>query len=258
MRGYLNTRWGQLHYSRLGSGRRTVALFHETPLNHDAFQRLVPLLVDDVQVVAIDTPGYGESDPPPELTSMEEYAVTVAEGIEQLGLERMLLFGVHTGASLAFALAALVPDRVDGLVVSGLPFYEDEVREARQVPPVPPVDDGGGHLLSVFRWEPDAYDAQMRSRLTSGVYQHPEHAYSAFHAVYRFQPAEHVERVRCPVLALSSELDPVLSGDQRLVREIPRTRQIVVDSDRLPLYWTRPEVVAGHLRDFISQIDQEA
>ncbi len=252
MRGYLPTRWGQLHYNRIGNGPRTLVLFHETPLRHDAFRRLIPLLSDEFQIVAFDTPGYGESDPPPTLTTMEEYAATIAEGIEALDLRHLVLFGVHTGASIAYAMAARMPERVDGLVVSGLPFYEDEVREARQVPPVPALADDGGHLLSVFHWEPDAYDAQMRSRLVAGVYEHPEHAYAAFHAVYLFQPAGLTEAVGCPVLALSNLSDPVIGGDNRLVREIPRTRQIVVDAPGLPLYWTVPDVVAAHLRDFVA------
>lgn len=254
MRGYLPTRWGNLHYQRTGTGPRTLVLFHETPLRHDAFRRLIPLLADEFQVVAFDTPGYGESDPPPELTTMEEYAATIAEGVEALDLEHLVLFGVHTGASIAYALAARMPERVDALVVSGLPFYEDEVREARQVPPVPALADDGGHLLSVFHWEPDVYDAEMRSRLVGGVYEHPEHAYSAFHAVYLFQPAGLTDRIACPVLALSHAQDPVLDGDRRLVREIPRARQIVVDAPRLPLYWSVPEVVAGHLRDLVATL----
>ncbi|MGW4339757.1 alpha/beta fold hydrolase [Rhodococcus koreensis] len=250
MRGYISTRWGQLHYSRRGQGQQTFVLFHETPLRHDAFRRLIPLLEDDFQVVAFDTPGYGQSAPPPTLTTMEEYAATIAEGIDALGLDRMILFGVHTGASIAYAIASQLQERVDGLVVSGLPFYEDDVREARRVPPVPPVDDDGGHLLSVFHWEPDVYDAELRSRLVSGVYEHPDHAYAAFHAVYLFQPTKYLDQLTCPVLALSHAKDPVFSGDGRLVREIPRTRQIVVEADRLPLYWTQPAEIGGYLREF--------
>ena len=257
MRGYLSTRWGQLHYSRTGSGPQTIVLFHETPLRHDAFRRLVPLLRDDFQVVAFDTPGYGESDAPPDLTTMEEYAETIGEGIEALDLTRLILFGVHTGASIAYALANRMPERVDGLVVSGLPFYEDDVREARRVPPVPPVADDGSHLTSVFEWEPASYDAELRSRLVAGVYEHPEQAYSAFHAVYVFQPAKYVEEVTCPVLALSNIHDPVFGGDARLVREIPRSRQVVVESDRLPLYWTQPTVVARELRAFAADAATE-
>lgn len=253
MRGYISTRWGQLHYSLTGSGQQTIVLFHETPLRHDAFRRLVPLLSDEFQILAFDTPGYGQSDPPPGLTTMEDYAATIVEGIEALDAKNLILFGVHTGASIAYSVAAQVPERVDGLAVSGLPFYEDEVRAARQVPPVPSPEDNGDHLLSVFHWEPAAYDAEMRSRLVAGVYERPELAYSAFHAVYLFEPAKYVDEVRCPVLALSNDKDPVFGGDARLVREIPRTRQVLVESDRLPLYWTQSAVVADHLRTFASE-----
>jgi pimeloyl-ACP methyl ester carboxylesterase len=254
MRGYVDTRWGQLHYSRVGSGTRTIVLFHETPLNYSAFQRLVPLLADDFQLIAFDTPGYGESDRPPALTTIEEYAKTFVEGIETLGLDELVLYGVHTGASFAFAITTMIPERVDGLVVSGLPYYEDEVREHKSVPPVPEFTDDGAHLLSVFHWEPDAYEAEMRSRLVSGVTKHPEHAYAAFHAVYSFLPVRHLDKIKCPVLALSNELDPVFPGDGRLLRDFPAAKQIVVPSERLPLYWTEPTTIAQNLRDFIATL----
>ena len=64
MRGYVDTRWGQLHYSSTGSGSPAIVLLHETPLNHTAFERIVPLLDGHFRVVAFDSPGYGESDGP--------------------------------------------------------------------------------------------------------------------------------------------------------------------------------------------------
>ena len=248
MRGYVPARWGQVHYSSVGSGDQTVALFHETPLNMHAFRRLAPLLADRFRVVAFDTPGYGESDGPSEPTTMEEYAETLAEAIEKLGLTRLVPFGLHTGASLALQLAAAtVADRTDALVLSGVPYYDEDVRLARRVPPVPPFTDDGAHLNHVFDWEPDAYDAQMRSRLVSGVCDDPDNAYLAFHAVYGYQPAKVLPSLSCPVTVLSNELDPLFRFDNRLVTDVPGARQVVVEAARLPIYWTNPEAVAAQI-----------
>src|SRR5262245_17016129 len=142
MRGYVQTRWGQLHYSEQGSGDRTIVLLHETPLSHGAFERLAPALAGTFRTIAFDTPGYGESDPPPGITTIEEYSKTFAEALDALGLDTVVLFGVHTGASYAVELAATYPERVEALIVSGVPFYEEEVRLAKRVPVVPEfVDD---------------------------------------------------------------------------------------------------------------------
>jgi pimeloyl-ACP methyl ester carboxylesterase len=251
MRGYLDTRWGQLHYSSEGKGPGTIVLLHETPLDHGAFRRLAPLLTGSFRVIAFDTPGYGQSDPPPQVIDMPEYARTLAQGIDALGLGRMMLYGCHTGASLAFALAVgPLSGRLNGLVMSGFPYYTDEVRARKVVPAVPGLQADGSHLLETFCWEPDAYDPEMRSRLVSGVSVDRIGAYRAFPAVFTYQPARVTHQLSCPVLLLSNPHDPLFSGDRRIREEIPESRQVLVDSDRLPLYWTQPETVAAEIIDF--------
>lgn len=248
MRGYVETRWGQVHYESAGSGPHTFVLFHETPLNHKAYQRLIPLLAEHGRVVAFDTPGYGESDPPPAITTMEEYAATLAEAFDPLGLDGAVLYGYHTGASLAFELAARAArEQVAAVAVSGLPFYAEDVRRARRVREVPAFVADGSHLLDTFCWEPDSYDAELRSRLVTGVSANPEGAYHAFHAVYAYEPGKVAGQVRCPLLAISHPLDPLFENDIRVVDVVPGARQVVLDAERLPLYWTVPELVAGQL-----------
>ncbi|WP_067674454.1 alpha/beta fold hydrolase [Nocardia miyunensis] len=256
MRGYVDTRWGQLHYSSTGSGPRTVVLLHETPLNHAAFQRLIPLLSDTFRVVAFDSPGYGESDGPVAPTSIEEYAETVGAAIETLGLDQIVLYGAHTGGSLALHLGAVtVAERVHGIALSGLPFYTDEVRGAKVVRAVPPVADDGSHLLDTFLWEPDTYDAEMRSRLVAGVARDQQTAYRAFHAVYTYEPAKVIDRIGCPVTLLSHPGDPLFDADNRFSAAVPGARQVVVDTERLPVYWTKPEVVASEIAALAASAD---
>jgi pimeloyl-ACP methyl ester carboxylesterase len=251
VRGYVDTRWGQLQYSSTGSGEPTIVLLHETPLNYDAFRRLVPLLEPNFRVVAFDSPGYGESDGPTQPTTIEEYAKTLAEGIEALGLDRVVLYGVHTGASIAVQRAAVtLLERVAGLVVSGVPFYTDEVRAARVVPTIPTIADDGSHLLATFRWEPGAYDPEMRSRLVAGVTRDPRTAYQAFHAVYAYEPKKVLDRISGPVLLLSNPLDPLYEADTRFAAAVSG-RQVVVHAEKLPVYWTQPEVVAEEITEFV-------
>jgi len=251
MRGYIDTRWGQLHYSSTGAGARAIVLLHETPLSHGAFRRLAPLLAGSFRVAAFDTPGYGQSDPPPAIIDVADYARTLAEGIDALGLERMTLFGCHTGASLAFALAVgPLRERVDALVMSGFPYYSDEVRVAKVVPQAPELKTDGSHLLETFYWEPDDYDPQMRSRLVSGVSTDRTGAYNAFHAVFTYEPAKAIHRLACPVLLLSNRHDPLLAGDNRIPEEVPDSQQVLVESARLPLYWTQPSTVSAEITAF--------
>jgi len=63
--GYVEARWGQVHYRASGSSGPWVALFHESPLSTAAFESVLQLLGTTCRAVAFDTPGYGQSDPPP-------------------------------------------------------------------------------------------------------------------------------------------------------------------------------------------------
>ncbi|HEX4258597.1 MAG TPA: alpha/beta hydrolase [Streptosporangiaceae bacterium] len=248
MRGYADTRWGQLHYSSTGSGDQAFVLLHETPLNHAAFQRLVPLLADGYRVVAFDSPGYGESDGPSGPTSAEDYAKTLTEGIESLSLDRVIVYGVHTGGTFAVQLAATLGDRAEGLALTGVPYYTEEVRKGRRVRAIPPTADDGSHLLNSFDWEPAAYDAEVRSRLVAGIAADPVTGYQAFHAVYGYQPGKYLAQISAPVLLVSHPSDPLYDFDNRFKTDVPQARQVIIDTERLPVYWTAPDQVAAALK----------
>lgn len=253
MRGYVDTRWGQLHYSSVGSGDKTIALFHETPLSHAAFQRLAPALSGSLRVISFDTPGYGESDPSPAgITTIEEYSKTLAEGIHALGIDRLTVLGVHTGADFAVELAAVcLPERIDGVVLIGVPFYDEEVRLARVPANVPAFRDDGEHLLEGFRRPPKEYDAELLSRMVGAVCELPDRAFWAYHSVYKYLPGEALPKISAPVLFLSNELDPLYDGDVMGVKLVPDGRQVMIASERLPLYWTQPERVAEEVLSFV-------
>lgn len=247
MRGYVGTRWGQLHYSSTGSGDQAFVLLHETPLNHAVFQRLVPLLDGQYRVVAFDSPGYGESDGPSGPASAEEYAKILTEGIEALDLDRVILYGVHTGGTFAVQLAATLGDRADGLALTGVPYYTEEIRKARRVRAIPPTAGDGSHLLDSFDWEPAAYDAEVRSRLVAGIAADPHTGYQAFHAVYGYQPGKYLAQISCPVLLVSHPADPLYDFDNRFKDDVAGARQVIIKTDRLPVYWTAPGQVAAAL-----------
>ena len=131
MRGYASCRWGQVHYRAAGTaegGARPAALlFHESPQSSAIFERALPLLGERIAAYALDTPGYGYSDPPPGPRSLPEYAAAMLEAASSLGLDRFAAVGVHTGTGIALQMAVQAPERVSHLVISGTPGAMREV-----------------------------------------------------------------------------------------------------------------------------------
>jgi pimeloyl-ACP methyl ester carboxylesterase len=205
-----------------------------------------------MRVVVFDTPGYGESDPPPGITTIEEYSAAFAEGIDALGLDRFAVLGVHTGADYAVELAAnITPDRVDGVVVIGLPFYEEDVRLARVPAKVPAFREDGQHLVESFMRPPREYDSDLLSRMAAAVVEYPDRAFWAYHSVYKYLPGEAVAKITAPVLFLSNEQDPLYRGDEMALKLVRDGRQVIVPSEKLPLYWTQPDRVAAEVTAFL-------
>jgi pimeloyl-ACP methyl ester carboxylesterase len=97
-----------------------VLLLHGFPDSSFLWRNQVPALVEaGLQVIAPDLRGFGESDRP---EAVQDYAISrsmadVKALLDELGLERAHVVGHDFGAGLAWALAALNPDRVNHLVV---------------------------------------------------------------------------------------------------------------------------------------------
>jgi pimeloyl-ACP methyl ester carboxylesterase len=101
-----------------GSGP-PVLLMHGWPDSHRLWRHQVGALTDaGYRCIAPDMRGFGDSDRPAEVGA---YALPLIAGdvlgvLDQLGIDRAHVVGHDWGAALAWALAALAPDRVDHLV----------------------------------------------------------------------------------------------------------------------------------------------
>src|SRR5665213_2877566 len=104
-RGYVDTALGQLHYQRAGAGA-PIVLLPAASQSHNTLRNLAETLASDMDVVAIDLPGSGYSDPLPEKVDFAEIADAVAEALDALGLASPCLSGIHTGNKIATSLVA--------------------------------------------------------------------------------------------------------------------------------------------------------
>jgi len=157
LRGYAGAPGAQLHYRMLGDGP-PVFLLHASPLS-SAFMmgQLQALAAAGHRAVALDTPGYGQSDPLPATPqSLTDYAHAFLAGIDAMGgidTRRFALYGTATGAQLALALARLAPQRITRLVLDNCALFTDaQVAdwEPRYFPDLTPRADGS-HMAKV--WE---------------------------------------------------------------------------------------------------------
>lgn len=105
----------RLRYVRSGVGR-PVVLIHGFGSSLYTWKELIPGLAGDHDVVALDLPGFGQSDEPPDLT-VDDLPRAVLGLMDRLQLRRAVLVGNSLGGATAVIVAAHHPERVAALVL---------------------------------------------------------------------------------------------------------------------------------------------
>lgn len=142
-----------------GSGP-PVVLLHPSPLSGRAVLPVAEALRDRFTVHAIDTPGYGLSDPPSRRPdSLDDYLDDFLGALDELGVGRCAIYGAATGAQLAIALARRAPERVALLVLDAAGHFDAAETErivGGYFPDLAPRDDGS-HLATTWTMVRDLF-----------------------------------------------------------------------------------------------------
>ena len=244
-RAYANTPCGQLHYRHAGAGQ-PLLLLHQTASSSEQFELLMPTLASTYRVLALDTPGYGMSDPPSHEYTVADYARCVVAFLETLGIERTSIFARHTGAAIACEVAAAYPHLVDKLIVYGLPYYWEEAPEALEARLIYfHLKEDGSHLTEV--WD------DINSRLREGLFPRPytkealeiiereiiwrlmagERYHWGYSAIYRYNIMERLSLVQAPTLLLGGDQDRMHLALEPLAARLQRVRTRVFSGGSL-------------------------
>src|ERR1700745_1479743 len=130
-RSFVSLPRGRVHVAQCGAGR-PIVLLQQTPRTWDEYRDVLSLLGRKYRAIAMDTVGFGDSDPLPFGTdSIEAWATVAHELLAELGCTRAVVAGHHTGAAIAVEMAAMHPERVEALVVSACPFVDAPPRATR-------------------------------------------------------------------------------------------------------------------------------
>jgi pimeloyl-ACP methyl ester carboxylesterase len=123
----------RFHVAEQGEGA-PVLLLHGFPDTGEVWRLQLPALADaGLRAIAPDLRGRGRSERPDgvEAYALPELVADAAGLLDALGVERAHVVGHDWGAAVAWAIAALAPERVDRLVVMSVGF-PGAVRPDRQ------------------------------------------------------------------------------------------------------------------------------
>ena len=107
-RMYVDSRFGQMHMRTARPEKRTtknpLICFHLSPYSSVVYETFVREMGKDRLCIAIDSPGFGHSDPTPEAPLIPDYSGAMSDVVDALGIERADLIGFHTGSKVALEL----------------------------------------------------------------------------------------------------------------------------------------------------------
>ena len=81
------------------------------------YDLLFPHLVDSYRCIAFDQRGHGRTAQPPTGYDWRTLSTDVVQALDQMGLDRVAILGHSWGGSVALAVAAKYPERVERLVL---------------------------------------------------------------------------------------------------------------------------------------------
>jgi pimeloyl-ACP methyl ester carboxylesterase len=280
MRGYARTRIGQVHYRHDGDDGPAMVCFHEAPLSSAIYAPALPVLSRSFRAWAFDTPGHGSSDPTPEPPSIDEYAAILLDAIDEIGIERFMVVGCHTGADIGLAVATHAgPSRVTHLVLSGVPlikpdgwesYFEgvlggqgwqgDSPQSWKDVfAPDLELSRDGAHM----RWAWDRVGSRKRVDYPPDTPVELIHMAAMqlllagtrynwmYKAAWSYDPEPALRALECPVLLLNAEMDPLAKTDQEVATLLRDARIVHLQGLTGQLPWRVPELFTAEIEKFV-------
>ena len=234
-----------------------LILLHQSPLNSETYERLLPHLTSWCRPYALDTPGYGESSPAPEGWEVADYANAVWTCIDRVGANEVMLLGRATGAVFALEAALAQPGRTRCLMLYGFPAYTAEERAHRikhHAPPNPPKDDGS-HLQVIWNrikgeypWmEPRLVMLSIRGYVAAG-----EDFASSYRSIWRWEPTP--RKLPVPTLLIGGTKDRLYFMFERGKALFPDAESAIIEGATDFVMYQEPGRFAGHLAAFATNV----
>lgn len=275
-RGLADTPTGQIHYLESGDGP-PLLLLHMTNISSRAFRRVMPLLTS-FRTLAPDLPGFGGSDPLEGEVDIVSFARSLIHFMDSLGIAKAHVFGLHAGNKVAATMAALWPERVERLVLSGLthslitdqktrlasvPDYAQKLGQTKKEAGQLTLNDWiqlYGKLTKIW-WRPsvvskDGVTAEDLAPLEDEVLDilQSRYGYGAFYrASWAFDVGATLSKVSTPtlVIELVTRREAHLGRQGPVIEKLMQDcRSVAVEMHDYDFLYRHPEVLAGNLKSF--------
>jgi len=238
---WLDVAGARMHAQVLGAGP-PVVLLHGYGVSGTYMLPLARELADSYRVLVPELPGQGKSEPRPGLRSVRELAGALAAWLEAAELEQPAVVANSLGCQVVTELAVRDPKRVGPLVLVGptvdparrrgrhqlFAALRDCAREPLQLVGIAAMDDVGVGMRRLVATARAALDDRIEERLPL---------------------------VEQPTVVVRGAADGFVSADwaEQVASLLADGRLVVVPGEPHAVHFTRPEAVAGIVRELLAE-----
>ncbi len=262
----------------MGSGEPVVFIHGLSGCWQNWLEQL-PLFARDHRVIAVDLPGFGQSEMPTEPISISGYADAIDELMETLDIEAARIVGNSMGGFIGAELAIQHPARVERLVlVAAAGLSIESIRTERTTGLRHRAENiiffTLGHVAS--RSHQVALRPRLRAALLMTVAAHPARLpgplaaqqvlgsgkpgfSDALEAMCRYPLRDRLEKIACPTLIVWGEKDILVPVKDASIFEqlIPDSRKIIYKDTGHVSMMERPARFNSDVKAFLDEAPGE-
>jgi pimeloyl-ACP methyl ester carboxylesterase len=259
-RAFFDGPYGPLHYRRVDpASPATVPLLmlHMSPNSGRIFEAALLEMGRDRICIAPDTPGFGESEAPPEPAGIADFARAMLSLIDHLGFAQIDVLGYHTGAITSIVLALQAPSRIRKVVQISSPVFTDaELLQLRREYAAREWREDGGHLVEAWQnlqrfYGPDVPREVLARNFTEGLRGGPA-AHWGHRAAFAHDLRDDLPRVQQPVLIVNPA-DDLAEQSPRGLALLHHGRWLDLPEHAHGFIDVMPQRFGEHLRAFLDE-----
>jgi len=236
---------------------KPVLFLHGWPDSWFTYSRVLPLLPQNLRLLAVDLRGYGDSDKPESGYRISDLAGDVVAFLDALRIDRATLVGHSFGTFAARHIAISQPARVERLVLIGTgfphasPVVQDLPSALRDLPdPIPMEFARDFQASTAYRPVPH----EFFNRIVVESLKLPARLWlELIDGLLKYDDSAQLRNIEAPTLLIWGDHDALFSREDqnRFRAACPQARLKIYEETGHCPNWERPERVAADIASFV-------
>jgi pimeloyl-ACP methyl ester carboxylesterase len=260
-RRYIDGVFGQVHLLEtqpLQDGGPPLLCLHATAYSSQSFRPLLTACGGKRHCIALDTPGYGASDPPAAPIDMGGYADAFIDAAARLANGAVDVIGYHTGAYIAAEACLRRPDMFRRLIMIGVPYFHGADRAYWEALLTAPHSLGDSLAQFGERWDTLVAHRARSLSLARGfenfvdeIRAYPR-GWWAHRALFDYDDRSRLRGLRLPVLIVNYP-GHLAEGSRAAAALIPQANIIEAPHLEPPVLETAPGFLMDCIETFLDR-----